>query len=217
GYSTKDTVLLNSLGIPKQIRITTGIDSVWWYNQQIRLWENTIQRNEREKVLANSSNLVRNISYQAGAGVSYTTTTKRDTTDEFAIAFNLSEELTLNIAAEIGGSGIEVEQALKLNYSHTSTTTTTNSTSTSFSYSIDDSDARDDFTVDVFNSKDGYGPIFKTRGGQTVCPHQGESQTKYYRPGSIIDKATIQLEQPRITASPSTTYNVPAKATAVIN
>lgn len=217
GYATKDTTVLNSAGIPQTVRITTGIDSVWWYNQQIRLWEDAIRKNEREKVLANSSNIDRNISYQAGAGVSYTTSTTRDTTDVFQISLNLAEELALKIGVDIGGSGIEVEQKLKLNYSHTSTTTTTKSTTSTFSYSIDDSDAGDDFTVDVFKSKDGYGPIFKTRGGQTACPYQGETKTKYYRPGSIIDKATIQLEQPRISASPRTVYNVPADAAAVIN
>lgn len=216
GYRTKDTTVFNSFGIPRTIRITTGVDSVWWYNRQIKLWEDAIAKNEKAKVESNSSNLDRNISYQAGGAITYTSVNSREETDNTTINFNMSEDLTLVIAADIGGNGVEVNQNLNLNYSHTTSNATTTSTSTTFSYTIEDPDAGDDFSVDVFNAKDGYGAIFKTRGGQTACPHQGETKTKYFRPGTVIDKATIQLEQPRITASPSTVYNIPADAAGII-
>ncbi|MFT7084487.1 MAG: hypothetical protein ACJAV5_000193 [Vicingaceae bacterium] len=216
GYSTKDTLVTNLAGIGKTIRITTGLDSVWWYNRQIKLWQDAIARNEKSKVEANSTNLDRNISYQAGGGITYTSSNTREETDNTTVTFNLSEDLTLVIAAEIGGNGVEVNQNLNLNYSHTTSNSTTNSTTTTFSYTIEDPDAGDDFSVDVFNAKDGYGAIFKTRGGQTACPFQNETKTKYFRPGTVIDKATIQLEQPRITASPTTVYNVPADAAGII-
>ena len=224
GYKTRDTTItryaeldiLQLLPITKTIKLTTGVDSVWWYNQQIKLWQDAIARNEREKVLANGSNLDRNISYQAGAGLTYTNTSSREETESLAVSFSLDQELALTFGFEIGGNGVEVEAATNMNYSHTTSNATTKSTTTAFSYTIDDSDGGDEFTVDVFESKDGYGPIFKTRGGKTTCPYQGETRTNYYRPGTIIDKATIQLEQPRITASPATVFNVPANSAGVI-
>ena len=220
GYKTGDTTITGIpegalLPVTKTLRLTTGIDSVWWYNQQIKLWEDAIARNEREKVLSNSSNLDRNISYQAGPSLTYTNSSSREETESLAINFSLSQELALTFGFEIGGNGVEIETGLNMNYSHTTSNATTKSTTTTFSYTIDDSDGGDEFTVDVFDSKDGYGPIFKTRGGQTSCPYQKETRTKYYRPGTILDQATIQLEQPRITASPSNLLNVPAQSAGV--
>ena len=220
GYRTVDTTITGIpegglIPITKTLRLTTGIDSVWWYNQQIKLWEDAIARNEQEKVLSNSSNLDRNISYQAGPSLTYTNSSSREETESLAINFSISEELALTFGFEIGGNGVEIETGLNMNYSHTTSNATTKSTSTTFSYTIDDSDGGDEFTVDVFDSKDGYGPIFKTRGGQTACPYQGETRTKYFRPNTILDQATIQLEQPRITASPAILFNVPAQSAGV--
>ena len=220
GYKTIDTTITavpkgKIFPVTKTIRLTTGVDSVWWYNQQIKLWEDAIARNEREKVLSTSSDLDRNISYQAGPSIAYTNSSSREETESLAINFSMASELALTFGFEIGGNGVEVETGVSMNYSHSTTTATTKSTTTVFSYTLDDSDGGDDFSVDIFNSKDGYGPIFKTRGGQTACPYQGETRTSYYRPGTIIDQATIQLEQPRITATPSTVYNVPAQSAGV--
>ncbi|MDP4679251.1 MAG: LamG domain-containing protein, partial [Cyclobacteriaceae bacterium] len=159
----------------------------------------------------------RNISYQAGGTISFTETSTREETNDFVINFDIAEELALEISVDIGGSGLYIDQKLNINYSFSKAESTTKAASTEFSYTIDDSDPLDDFSVDVFDSKEGYGPIFKTRGGSTACPYQEETKTRYYLPGTIIDQATIQYEQPRITASPSTVYNVPADAEATIN
>jgi hypothetical protein len=57
---------------------------------------------------------------------------------------------------------------------------------------------------------------FKTRGGQTSCPYEGEVRSKYYQPGNhILSEATMQIEVPKIqvTSAPSV-LNVPANRTA---
>ncbi len=213
GYTSKDTTVTNSLGQSVTMKVNQGVDSVWWYNRQINLWKEALAKNEKAKVEANSPN--RNISYIAGPSQTYTTVSTRDETDNTTINFNLSEDLTLKIGAEIGGNGIEVENNLSVNYGHTTSNSTTTSTSTTFSYTIEDEDAGDNFTVDVFEAKDGYGPIFKTRAGETACPYEGEYTTKYYLPGTVINKATVQQEQPAITTTPSELFNVPAEGQAV--
>lgn len=220
GYGTRDTIVYDTIFtsiIPRLVTIVTGVDSVWWYNRQIKLWEDAIAQNEREKVLANSLNQDRNVSYQAGSIITYTNSSTIEDTRSRTYNFNISESAALTFGAEIGGNGVEVEQAISLTQNISKGSSSTTATTTTFSYTLDDSDGGNDFTVDVFNSKDGYGPIFKTRGGQTSCPYEGEDRTNYFRPGTIINQATIQLEQPRITASPSTVFNVPANASAVIN
>ena len=96
-------------------------------------------------------------------------------------------------------------------------TSSSTGTTTTFGYTLDDQNPLDDFSVDVFESTQGFGTMFRTRAGNTACPHQEEYKSKYHLPGTIIDQATVQYEQPRITASPSTVYNVPADGSAVIN
>ncbi len=221
GYGTKDTTVIDTLSLfvtrSRVVTVVTGVDSVWWYNRQIKLWEDAIAQNEQEKVNSNSINQERNISYQAGSSITYTNSSTIEDTRTRTYNFNISESAALTFGAKIGGMGVEVEQALSLSQNISKGSSSTTGTTTTFSYTMDDQNPGDDFSVDVFNSRQGFGPIFKTRGGSTACPHQEETRTKYYKPGTIIDKATIQYEQPRITASPSTVFNVPANAQAVVN
>ena len=220
GYRTVDTTYTDTVSAfplvtrPVQMRLTLGVDSVWWYNKQIRLWEDAIAQNEKAKVTATTPQ--RNISYQGGSSISYTITSSRSESNTTSVSFNLGEEMTLKIGAKVGGAGVEVEQGVSMNYSHNTSVVDGESKSTTFSYTLSDPDGDDDFSVDVFEPADGFGPVFKTRGGQTSCPYQGETVTKYYQPGTILDKATIQLEQPRITASPANLFNVPANGTGNI-
>ena len=223
GYKTKDTVITTSiLGLPiasKSLRITTGLDSVWWYNRQIKIWQEAIEINEREKVLADLLYpLYSNKSFIGGPSVTFTESTTRDTTDATVVHFNLSEEVAIKLGAELGGVGFELTQGINLDYNRITDNSTTNTTQNIFSYTIDEPDIANNFTVDIFNPKDGYGPIFKTRGGESSCPYEDADVTKYYRPGAVINAKTIQLEEPQLTAiGSSSLYNVPADAVATFN
>lgn len=215
GYRT-DTISYNDTisYIPliinsKPLIVTLGVDSVWWFNKQIRLWEETLADNERAKVLSTGTPQ-RNISYQGGSAISYSSSTTRTESKTTTVNFNFSEDLTLKIGAKIGGAGVEIEQGASLFYNHASTFGSSSASTTTFEYTISDPDADDNFSVNVFDSPDGFGPIFKTRAGATSCPYQGETKTKYFQPGTILDQATVQLEKPQITASPTTLFNIPA-------
>jgi hypothetical protein len=218
GYVRIDTPYVSPFtGISRNITMYEGVDSVWWYNKQIKLWQNALAENERAKVTANQSNLDRNVSYQGGSSITYSNTTTKSLGGSISLGFNLSKEMTLAVGAEIGGTGAKVEQSTSLSMNTNATIGTKEETSTTFSYTFDDPDPLDEFSVDIFKARDGYGPIFKTRGGQTSCPYQGEVKTKYYQPGTILDQATIQFENPGISASPSILYNIPANGQGNIN
>jgi hypothetical protein len=226
GYGTKDTTVIDTI-IPlpppflvtrsRKLTIITGVDSVWWYNRQITLWEDALAANEKEKIDATSTNLDRNISYQAGSSIAYTSSSTITNTRTRTYNLNISESAAVEMAIEIAGSGMSVAQSLNLTQQISKGTASSTGTTTTFGYTLDDQNPLDDFSVDVFESTQGFGTIFKTRAGNTACPHQEEYKSKYHLPGTIIDQATVQYEQPRITASPSTVYNVPADGSAVIN
>ena len=226
GYGIKDTTVIDTIinlpppllvTRPRLVSVVTGVDSIWWYNRQIKLWEEALARNEREKIDATSTTLDRNISYQAGSSITYTNSSTITDTRTRTYNFNLSEKASLEIGGEVAGVGVAVTQSLELTQKVSKGSSSSTGTTTTFSYTLDDQNPLDDFSVDVFNSTEGFGTMFKTKAGNTACPHQEEYKSKYHLPGTIIDQATVQYEQPRITASPSTVYNVPADGSAVIN
>lgn len=74
----------------------------------------------------------------------------------------------------------------------------------------------DYYTIDTKEPKDGFGPVFTTRGGVTACPYEGEEVTKYYKPGEVLHYATIQVEDPDMTIVNPVVSNVPSNRAAEI-
>ena len=51
--------------------------------------------------------------------------------------------------------------------------------------------------------------VFRTRGGVTCEPYEGERVTKWYQPGTVLDAATIPVDKPRIWIDEPVVSNVP--------
>src|SRR3546814_18751075 len=61
------------------------------------------------------------------------------------------------------------------------------------------SDGTDDYiSVDIAKPDDG-GFVFRTLGGATACPYEGEEVTQYYNPGTVINVANQRIEVPDLT------------------
>ncbi len=75
-----------------------------------------------------------------------------------------------------------------------------------------------DIAVTSFNLSS---PIFQTLGGATSCPYQGGEYTFFYRnaQGDSIElqKATLQIQKPAISAEPTEIHNVPITDKAFFN
>jgi hypothetical protein len=61
-----------------------------------------------------------------------------------------------------------------------------------------------DYDMDVYSSF-----VFHTRGGVTCKPYEGERRTKWYQPGTVLDPATISLDNLRIWVEEPVKSNVP--------
>ena len=61
-----------------------------------------------------------------------------------------------------------------------------------------------DSNIDVYSSF-----VFRTRGGVTCQPYEGERKTKWYQPATVIDVATIPADKPRIWIEEPVVSNVP--------
>ena len=196
-------------------------DSVSMFNAYINDWKWVLAKEEEEKVKAffdrgvlEQQNKMTNLSYDAGASVSMTQTV----TNGQAFARDTLRGITIHYHEESGASFIgligrkyEWDKVATADTTHTYENETMQTTT--FSYTLQDNDAGDALTVDVYNYG-AYGPIFRTRGGQTSNPYEEEVKTKYYEPGTTIMESTARIDYPLIDAEPRTRSEVPSGSAA---
>lgn len=191
-------------------------DSVEWCNSQIQIWENTLAANEKEKVLAyenREKHIDQNFSFDSGSSVNMSTQVEEShgsTTD-----WTLTANVILNKTwiAAFNELGVETHISTRTGGGTHNTWESGTTKLSSFSYTLAEEGDDDALTVDVYKYG-AYSPIFRTRGGQTSGPYEGEVKTKYYRPGTTIMEATMQIEVPHITVDVPTVSNVPTGSAA---
>lgn len=186
-------------------------DEIVWYNDQIENWQKWLAVNEEEKIRAyeDRDENTKNYSFDAGSSITYTATNENGKGKQYENNFTGLAHVIGRTGFQIAGVGITATVTTDTGDGiHTSGEETETETST-FSYTLAETGDDDAITVDVY----GYGkysPIFRTRGGQTSGPYEGEAKTKYYRPGTTIMKATMQIEVPKIDVDVATVTDVPA-------
>lgn len=186
-------------------------DEIVWYNDQIENWQKWLAVNEEEKVRAyeDRDENPKNYSFDAGSSITYTATNENGKGKQYENNFTGLAHVVGRTGFQIAGVGLTATVTTDTGGGiHTSGEETETETST-FSYTLAETGDDDAITVDVY----GYGkysPIFRTRGGQTSGPYEGEAKTKYYRPGTTIMEATMQIEVPKIDVDVATVTDVPA-------
>lgn len=186
-------------------------DEIVWYNNQIENWQKWLAVNEEEKIRAyeDRDENTKNYSFDAGSSITYTATNENGKGKQYENNFTGLAHVIGRTGFQIAGVGITATVTTDTGGGiHTSGEETETETST-FSYTLAETGDDDAITVDVY----GYGkysPIFRTRGGQTSGPYEGEAKTKYYRPGTTIMEATMQIEVPKIDVDVATVTDVPA-------
>lgn len=186
-------------------------DEIVWYNDQIENWQKWLAVNEEEKARAyeDRDENTKNYSFDAGSSITYTATNENGKGKQYENNFTGLAHVIGRTGFQIAGVGITATVTTDTGGGiHTSGEETETETST-FSYTLAETGDDDAITVDVY----GYGkysPIFRTRGGQTSGPYEGEAKTKYYRPGTTIMEATMQIEVPKIDVDVATVTDVPA-------
>ena len=187
------------------------VDSVAWCNNQIANWEKFLAQNEQEKVRAYDDReeyIKQNISFDSGSSVTMTEETEESygSTYDVTTVLCLKAGITWGVCWNSNGVTWDLHTQTGGGAHHSSEQTETQLAS--FSYTLAEEGDDDALTVDVYNYG-AYSPIFRTRGGQTSGPYEGEVKTKYYRPGTTIMEATMQIEVPQITVDVPIVSNVP--------
>ena len=183
-------------------------DEVNLYLNQISNWKSTIADNEEEKlkVFEDSENkyLIDNYSIGGGTSISRTTATKRTdmsgTKHEYTWSFNTENKAGLLLNA-CGAYGIFKYGKYDGDSWQRDTTTVTQRT---IAWTMSDGDPYNSISCDVYKSPKGFGPIFRTRGGQTRNPYEPATYTLYHRTGTKLDEATMRIEYPQLRVIGST-------------
>jgi len=168
-------VLIPQLTQLRDLYQNEGSDSAKLYENQIKVWQQTLNNNEEEKKKAA---FIENRSFSAG--VDYTSTEEITTTQISSVEFNMfvNDQVAIEAGLEIGGvgfsGGVEATFRMDLGNSKTSSLTTTTKTG----YTLKDDDAGDFYSVDILS--DGvYGtPVFKLVSGRSSCPWEPGTQPR---------------------------------------
>ena len=206
-------------------------DTIMFLNQSIENWKMQLRNNEEQKVKAE---LMQNHSFQGGASYEYSEEYEvgRSETQRFSIL--IGAQFTNNFGWTLNGTGMVLTVDESFTTEHGGEFSTEETARHCKGYVLAE-EGSDYLSVDVCREagyKDGdqyvkYKDmkneeggtfstfIFKTRGGATSCPYEGEYKTKYYEPGQhVINEATVQMEVPEITVEKDFVENVPSGKSA---
>ncbi|MDL2314749.1 T9SS type A sorting domain-containing protein [Bacteroidales bacterium OttesenSCG-928-C19] len=191
-------------------------DTIALLNQKIIDWETLLARNEKNKVEAIMNG---NISFGGGVTISKSESTVIDTTYESG--YTISSTLTFQgeTGFNVMGVGLEVKANSGWGHEEAEIHDSTNTSESIFGFVLEESGTNDEISVDYGRDPEFNTFVFKTRGGRTSCPYEGEVKTKYYEPGNhILSEATMQIEKPLIDVATGVyRTQVPSTRPAVFN
>ena len=175
-------------------------DMVHYYNESIRNWKAQLALNEKQKlqVINDRQNyLINNFSFDGGTSVDYSVGTETANDSTYTDTYSIHLVTGGKAGVEINKQGVEVTFQTNTGSGQTFVDEEHGTTSEVFSFSLHE-EGDDALSLDAFNSPDNFAPIFVTRGGQTSCPYEDETVTKYYQPGTSIGAATMKIEDPQL-------------------
>ena len=195
-------------------------DSVEWCNTQIRNWEKHLANNEMQKVRAfklaeakSDSVTATNLSFDSGTSLTITKETEDKTGSKYENTVSAAAIIGATTGFAINSVGVQFDIKTETGGGEHIEREEEESHTASFSYTLAEEGDDDAITVDVYEYGK-FGPIFRTRGGQTCGPYEGKVATKYYKPGTTIMEATMQIEVPQIDVDVRTMTDVPSGGTA---
>ncbi len=193
-------------------------DSIRYLNSQIENWRDILAQNEAAKVEAinnRSKYLIENYSFDAGAIITNSVEAEVTNTNTLTIGADISVVVNTGFDFEIMGCGVDVSLTETVTTSVETSTTEEHTETTGYSYTLQEDGDDDYLSVDVLNAPDGFGPIFYTRAGATSAPYEDEVRTKYYEPGTVIQRKTKQIEKLSMEVIDPIVTGVPAGKDAV--
>ncbi|MCL2511213.1 MAG: InlB B-repeat-containing protein, partial [Bacteroidales bacterium] len=183
-------------------------DSVLYYHNQIKQWKDHLAENERRKVDAIKNNVYvtsgSNISFGSGVKIERSETLETTMSNEHVISTDINiYNFTETIKKLLWFIQINKEKELTDTESIYATYAEQQEDINTFlaGFVLETGGTTDQISVDVCTDYESFPHtfMFRTRGGRTSCPYEGDVITKYFEPGQhIINEGTMQIEVPKI-------------------
>lgn len=193
-------------------------DSIEWVNNQIKVWEDNLAFNEKEKIrayeLRNNKDSVTYENFSFNGGASFNYTMEKDSSNTSSWDWSVSAGVLIGNHAgfDFNGWGLDTDIEITAAGGRHEAKDSTESYSTSFSYTLAE-EGNDAITVDVYKYG-AFSPIFRTRGGQTSNPYEGKVESQYYKKGTTLMEATMQIEVPQIDVDVFDVSDIPTGSAA---
>ncbi len=160
------------------------------------------------------------VNYSISGTNSFTSSITHESASSYtrSMEYEMSAEFKVAVSGKVNNNGVGIEKGLEMKFKSGRDWASDTSSLETVSFTLQDPDQGDYFSVDVYPSILGWGPVFKKQpGGATSCPHEDAIVTEFYEPGTIISGPTLARDKPTISASPSILTNVPVDEAAVFN
>ena len=225
------------------LNVTIPNNKVNFYNQQITKWEDAVKANEEDKasIFDDGTTITeftpedinfdtfgpdQNYSLSAGNSIeeSYRSVRTDSRTHTIDYTLDVLNEVEFGVAAmsngQQTGTGYSEKAIFTCTFDVRKTTTDTETDYTEFGYVLSDNDEDDYISIDVKDSNEGWGPIFRKRAGATRCPFEAEEEFIFYPHSDstvIFSPSTQPREVPGIDIEPKVIVSVPESEAAVFN
>ncbi|NJO92745.1 MAG: hypothetical protein HC831_30085 [Chloroflexia bacterium] len=166
-------------------------DEIRKYNEQIRLWREALERNEREKY---NAELLRNISFNAGVVAEYADQVETMKFTKSTYELDISASFLWEKGFSINKAGLTNSLSISASMQYGNSKGKTETETTVYGYVLSDPDNGDYFSIDVKDAKSGTGPVFAIKAGRSMCPYEDEVKLKYFLPGKFTITDSVLLE-----------------------
>ncbi|MFT4968774.1 MAG: hypothetical protein ACI9O4_000507 [Chitinophagales bacterium] len=191
-----------------------------------------VLRYQNELTLINTKYNQSPANYSYSGGNVFTSSITHESASGFtrSIEYGMDVDLAYETAGKFNNTGVGFKKSISLSFESGRDWSTTTGTSEQISFTLDDPDQGDLFSVNVYPSLLGWGPIFKRQpGGRTACPHEDAILTEYYLdvpansgtnpdyPSFEMSPRTLQIDKPTMSVAPSLLTNIPITNSAAFN
>ena len=192
-------------------------DTIEYCAKQIYGWKHWIAMNEEDKLAAfgTQSCFEKNYSVAGGTSVSHTSVNSVKNTKQYNFSFSNAINKNSHVGLLVNNVGDYAIVATNTTVGQSNSADTTATVTRGIEWTISDAEPTTALSVDVYQSPVKWGPVFRTRGGQTSNPYEGATYTKYFARGTQLDEATMRVEKPEMhLASDAEVINIPSGSAA---
>ena len=192
-------------------------DTIEYCAKQIYGWKHWIAMNEEDKLAAfgTRSCFEKNYSVAGGTSVSHTSVNSVKNTKQYNFSFSNAINKNSHVGLLVNNVGDYAIVATNTTVGQSNSADTTATVTRGIEWTISDAEPTTALSVDVYQSPVKWGPVFRTRGGQTSNPYEGATYTKYFARGTQLDEATMRVEKPEMrVVSDAIVSNVPSGSAA---